>query len=129
MLPEGIDSLKIVRWPDACLQGPGERIEVFDLGVNLLPEAGDLGLGFAAPCLGLGQRLLTGLQISFEFGGVTALAFDFIAQRIRFFLWMPVVFGAGVISYFSIRFEPARAEVWAVAAVPMRVPPLAGSPS
>jgi competence protein ComEC len=38
-------------------------------------------------------------------------------QRIRFFLWMPVIFGIGVISYFSIRFEPTRAELWAVAAV------------
>ena len=38
-------------------------------------------------------------------------------QRIRFFLWMPVVFGIGVISYFSIRFEPTQAELWAVAAV------------
>lgn len=34
----------------------------------------------------------------------------------RFFLWMPVIFGIGVIAYFSIRFEPARTDLWAVAA-------------
>lgn len=34
----------------------------------------------------------------------------------RFFLWMPVVFGIGVIAYFSIRFEPTPAHLWGVAA-------------
>ncbi len=38
-------------------------------------------------------------------------------QRIRFFLWMPVIFGVGVIAYFSIRFEPTLSELRAVAAV------------
>ncbi len=36
-------------------------------------------------------------------------------QRTRFFLWVPVFFGAGVVCYFSIRFEPALVDVGGVA--------------
>ncbi len=42
-----------------------------------------------------------------------ALQADFIAQRDRFALWIPVLFGAGIAVYFSVTVEPAP---WAGAA-------------
>jgi len=63
MLPERVDNLEIIHWPDPRLKAPGKRIEVFDERlkglvdrmIELMYESN--GVGLAAPQIGLNLQL------------------------------------------------------------------------
>ena len=63
MLPERLDNLEIIHWPDPRLKVAGKRVEVFDDGLKALAERmielmyQANGVGLAAPQLGLDLQL------------------------------------------------------------------------
>ncbi|NIA06805.1 MAG: peptide deformylase [Actinobacteria bacterium] len=63
MLPERVDNLEIIRWPDPRLKAPGKRIEVFDERLKALADRmielmhESNGVGLAAPQIGLNLQL------------------------------------------------------------------------
>ena len=63
MLPERVDNLEIIHWPDPRLKAPGQRIEVFDERLKALAERmielmyESNGVGLAAPQIGLDLQL------------------------------------------------------------------------
>ena len=63
MLPERVDNLEIIHWPDPRLKNPGKRIEVFDERLKALAERmielmyESNGVGLAAPQVGLSLQL------------------------------------------------------------------------
>ena len=63
MLPERVDNLEIIQWPDSRLKAAGERIEVFDERLRALAERmielmyESNGVGLAAPQVGLNLQL------------------------------------------------------------------------
>lgn len=66
MIPERLDNLEIIHWPDPRLKSAGAKIEVFDgklqalaeRMIELMYEAN--GVGLAAPQLGLDLQLFVG---------------------------------------------------------------------
>src|SRR3990170_2073544 len=63
MLPERVDNLEIIHWPDPRLKVAGKRVEVFDDRLKALAERmielmyQANGVGLAAPQLGLDLQL------------------------------------------------------------------------
>ena len=63
MLPERVDNLEIIHWPDPRLKTPGAHIEVFDERLKALAERmielmyESNGVGLAAPQIGLNLQL------------------------------------------------------------------------
>ena len=63
MLPERVDNLEIIQWPDPRLKTPGKRIEVFDERLKALADRmielmyKSEGVGLAAPQIGLNLQL------------------------------------------------------------------------
>src|SRR3972149_7007553 len=63
MLPERVDNLEIIHWPDPRLKVAGKRVEVFDERLKALAERmmelmyQSNGVGLAAPQVGLALQL------------------------------------------------------------------------
>ena len=63
MLPERVDNLRIIQWPDPRLKAPGERIAIFDERLKALADRmielmhESEGVGLAAPQIGLNLQL------------------------------------------------------------------------